>query len=181
MKKIIFLGIIVGLAYYGYDNYFGPTATTYRTAYTVYETFADLMLKEEWGQAESYVIAKSQADKLRKKGIKRSAKKMQRKGSIALSIQKPAIYYVNRTVPSQNISADGKEVTFRVIQHSRTGPSGQRRVSVKPDLWESRQDVLVVNTDEGWAVSELEEDKEVIEAGGDIPAKPDNAVKKFFN
>ena len=180
MKKLIFLGIIAGLGLYGYNNYFGPTAKTYRAAYEAYEIFADFVLKEEWGEAAYYVIGDSQADSILKQGIKRSAKKLQ-KGNISLNIQKPAIYYAKRTVQSRSISADGQEVTFSIVQQSRTGPAGQKRASVKPDLWESWQDVVVINTEDGWAVEKFEEVKEIIEEGGAIPFKPDNAVKKFFN
>jgi hypothetical protein len=151
MKKLIIVVVLAGGGFAAYRLAFAESP-----AYQAYEKFADAMLHDRWDEARD-VAAGESVTRL----IDYAKAEPGFLGHECYRLLRGVIHMgPTRKVESETESADGKEVTLRVIQEERRG--SPTMAPFGPPTVRHKQDAVVVSTPDGWRVKEFKEEVESI-------------------
>jgi hypothetical protein len=149
MKPLLFIALLAGVGFGVYKFAFASSA-----AYQAYEKYADAVLYDRWDDARK-VCTKGTATE-----FVDEAEELPKKFGFESYRNVRAVVHMGpfRTVESEKSSSDGKTVTLRVIQEERAGTRTMAPIG-KPTV-RHKQDVVVVDTADGWRVQGFKEEVE---------------------
>ncbi len=149
MKSLI---IVIALAAGGFLIYQFAFASS--SAYKVYEKFANALLYDRWDEARELARGEDVKDMIaEKESIPRILGHSTYRNIAGVIHWGPV-----RSVQSEATSPDGKKVTLKVVQEERRGSNTMAPVG--PPTVRHNQDVVLVQTDDGWRVESFEEEIE---------------------
>jgi hypothetical protein len=152
MKKLIVLAVLAGGGFAAYKLAFAASP-----AYQTYEKFADAMLYDRWDEARKL----AEGDEVMSAIDEAEAQP----GTIGHETYRHIRGVIHmgptRRVESETESADGSEVTLRVVQEERRG--SPTMAPIGPPTVRHKQEVVVARTPDGWRVKDFAEEVESIE------------------
>ncbi len=149
MKKLIILAVLATTGFGVYKVAFASSA-----AYKAYEKFADAMLHDRWDDARKLTTGDAV------KGVIDQDESFPKKVGYEIYRNLRGVVHMgpSRRIESEAASPDGKSVTLRVLQEERRGPVTMSPIG-RPTV-RHKQDVIVVQTPDGWRVQGFKEEVE---------------------